>query len=495
VQKASPPKGSPDDSVARPTSDMRFDLCVIGGGSGGLSVAAAAASFGQKVVLIERHKMGGDCLNYGCVPSKALIAAANRAHAMRSSAAFGIAPATPAVSWSGVNDHVKSVIAAIAPNDSVERFRGLGVHVIEGTAKFRDAESVVAGDTLVRARRFIVATGSQPLVPPIPGLAETPFFTNETLFDNREPIGHLIVIGGGPIGMEMAQAHLRLGAKVTVLEGAKALGKDDPEMTAVLLKSLRAEGLVIREGAKVVEISGVANRVSVKIEVGAPKNSATETVEGTHLLVAVGRKPNIANLGLEAGGIKHGRSGIEVGADLLTSNRKVFAIGDCIGGYQFTHVANYHAGIVIRRALFRLPAKADAGRIPWVTYTAPELANVGITEAQAAERKISVRVLRWPFHENDRAQAERETEGHVKVITDRRGVILGASIVGAHAGELIQVWSLAVAQRMKIKAMTDWIAPYPTLGEISKRAAYRFFSSAPGNPMVRRAIGFLAKFG
>ena len=495
VQKANPPKGSTADSVARPTSELTVDLCVIGGGSGGLSVAAAAASFGQKVVLIERHKMGGDCLNSGCVPSKALIAASKRAHAMRSSAAFGIAPVTPAVSWSGVNDHVKAVIAAIAPNDSVERFRGLGVHVIEATAKFRDADSVEAGDTRIRARRFIIATGSQPLVPPIPGLAETPYFTNETLFDNREPIGHLIVIGGGPIGIEMAQAHLRLGAKVTVLEGAKALSKDDPEMTAILLKSLRVEGLVIREGAKVVAISGAAGNVAVKIEVKTDADTETQTVAGTHLLVAVGRKPNIATLGLDAAGIKYGRSGIEVGADLITSNRKVFAIGDCIGGYQFTHVANYHAGIVIRRALFRLPAKADVGRIPWVTYTVPELANVGMTEAQAAERKISVRVLRWPFQENDRAQAERETEGHVKVITDKRGVILGASIVGSNAGELIQLWSLAVAQKMKIKAMTDWISPYPTLGEINKRAAYRFFSSAPGNPMVRRAIGFLAKFG
>jgi pyruvate/2-oxoglutarate dehydrogenase complex dihydrolipoamide dehydrogenase (E3) component len=362
------------------------------------------------------------------------------------------------------------------------------------------ASTVDAGDTRITARRFIIATGSSPVVPPIPGLAETPHFTNETLFDNREPIGHLIVIGGGPIGIEMAQAHLRLGAKVTVLEGMKALGKDDPELTAILLKSLRDEGLIIREGAKVVAISsepisGGASRIAVKIEVKSEDGTATETVDGTHLLVAVGRKPNITNLGLDAAGIKFGRTGIDVGADLITSNPKVFAIGDCIGGHQFTHVANYHAGIVIRRALFRLPAKADVGRIPWVTYTSPELANVGMTEAQATERKIAVRVLRWPFHENDRAQAERETEGHVKVITDKKGVILGAAIVGPHAGELIQVWSLAVAQKLKIKAMTDWIAPYPTLGEVNKRAAYKFFSAAPSNPMVRRVIGLLSRLG
>jgi pyruvate/2-oxoglutarate dehydrogenase complex dihydrolipoamide dehydrogenase (E3) component len=489
-------KPNTDVSVARATHEMTADLCVIGGGSGGLSVAAAAAAFGQRVVLIEKHKMGGDCLNYGCVPSKALLAAGKRAYLMRRSAAFGIADVEPSISWAAVNDHVKSVIAAIAPNDSVERFRGLGVQVIEAAARFRSPTLVEADDTNIRARRFVIATGSSPLVPPIPGLAETPFFTNESLFDNRAAIDHLIVIGGGPIGLEMAQAHLRLGAKVTVLEAATALAKDDPEMTAVLLKALRDEGLDIREGAKVVSVSGRDGRISVRVESKtADGNTETQTVDGSHLLVAVGRKPNIGDLGLDAAGIKFTKAGITVGADLLTSNPKVFAIGDCTGGAQFTHVANDHAGIVIRRALFRLPAKANADRIPWVTYTSPELANVGLTEAQAGARKITVRVLRWPFHDNDRAQAERETGGHVKVITDKKGVILGASIVGPHAGELIQVWSLAVAQKLKIKAMTDWIAPYPTLGEINKRAAFRFYSSAPGNPMVRRAIGLLSKLG
>jgi pyruvate/2-oxoglutarate dehydrogenase complex dihydrolipoamide dehydrogenase (E3) component len=480
-----------EPSVARPTSEVTADICVIGAGSGGLSVAAAAAAFGVKVVLIERHKMGGDCLNYGCVPSKAMIAAGNRAHAMRTSAPLGIPAANPTISMAAVNDHVRGVIAAIAPNDSVERFRGLGVHVIEAAAKFRDASTIEAGDTLVRARRFVIATGSSPVVPPIPGLAEVPYFTNESLFENRDQIGHLIVIGGGPIGMELAQAHLRLGCRVTVLEGAKALAKDDPELTAVLLKSLRDEGLVIREGAKVVAVSGTAGRIRVQID----NAGTTETVEGTHLLVAVGRKPNLTNLGLDEAGIKHTKAGITVGADLVTSNPKVFAIGDCIGGYQFTHVANYHAGLVIRRALFRQKAKAETGRIPWVTYTSPELANVGMTEAQATAAGAKIKVLRWPFHENDRAQTERETEGFVKVVTDTKGVILGAAIVGPHAGELIQVWSLAVAQKLKIKAMTDWISPYPTLGEANKRAAYRFYTNVPSNPLIRRVISLFAKLG
>ena len=467
------------------------DLCIIGAGSGGLSVAAAAAAFGRSVVLIEKHKMGGDCLNYGCVPSKAMIAAGRRAHIMRTSGPFGIAPATPVIDPAAVRAHVQGVIAAIAPNDSVERFTGLGVQVIQAHARFVDAGTVIAGNARIKARRFVIATGSSPAVPPIPGLDKSPYFTNETIFDSAERIGHLIVIGGGPIGMELAQAHVRLGARVTVLEGLKALGKDDPEITQHAIKALRAEGIDLREGANVERVEGEAGRVRVSIASGDTRAA----VEGTHLLLAVGRRPNIADLGLEAAGIKAERTGITVGDDLVTSNRKVFAIGDCTGGLQFTHVANDHAGIVIRRALFRLPAKANRRRVPWVTYTDPEIAHVGLTEAQAKAEGNAVNVLRWPFHENDRAQAERATEGLVKVVTDTRGRILGASIVGQHAGELIQVWSLAIAQGLKIKAMTDWIAPYPTLGEVNKRAAIRYYAAAAGNPKVRKLVGWLARLG
>jgi pyruvate/2-oxoglutarate dehydrogenase complex dihydrolipoamide dehydrogenase (E3) component len=467
------------------------DLCVIGAGSGGLSVAAAAAAFGQKVVLIEKHKMGGDCLNYGCVPSKALIAAGKRAHAMRTAGFFGIHPVEPMIDYRAVNAHVQSVIAAIAPNDSVERFTGLGVQVIQGTGRFLDKSTVTVNDARIKARRFVIATGSSPVVPPIPGLDSVPYFTNETIFDNAARLDHLIIIGGGPIGMELAQAHLRLGCRVSVLEGLTALGKDDPELTAVVLKHLRGEGLVVREGAKVERIEAGQGIIRAHIAVGDGK----ETVDGTHVLVAAGRKPNLADLNLEAAGIRYDKKGIAVNAGLVTSNSRVFAIGDVTGGLQFTHVANYHAGIVIRRALFRLPAKVNADIVPWVTYTEPELAHVGLSEAEAANRKIAINVLRWPYHENDRAQAERTTEGFVKVVTDKKGRILGASIVGEHAGELIQMWSLAISQGMKIKAMTEWVSPYPTLSEINKRAAYRYFATAPANPLVRKAIGVLAKLG
>lgn len=472
-------------------STIDADICVIGAGSGGLSVAASTVQLGAKVVLIEKHKMGGDCLNYGCVPSKALIAAARRAHDMRTSGKFGIAPVAPQVDPAAVKAHVHSVIGAIAPNDSVERFTGLGVQVIQAHGRFRDKNTVEAGDLLIKAHRFVIATGSSPAVPPIPGLDKVPYFTNETLFENTEAMGHLIVIGGGPIGMELAQAHLRLGAAVTVLEGLKALGKDDPELSDVVLKHVRAEGLVVREGAKVESISGWPG--AIRVEISTP--DGPETVEGTHLLIATGRKPNVEDLNLEAAGIKYDKRGIMVNGGLVTSNRKVFAIGDVTGGLQFTHVANYHAGIVFRRALFRLPAKVNNEIVPWVTYTDPELAQVGLSEDAARKKHSAINVFRWPYHENDRAQTERETEGFVKVVTDKKGRILGAGIVGAHAGELIQIWSLAISQGLKITAMTQWVAPYPTLGEISKRAALGTYALSAGNPLVRKVVTLLRKLG
>ncbi len=491
MQQLNPPAADKAGAAKLAPETVTCDICVIGAGSGGLSVAAAAASFGEKVVLVERHKMGGDCLNYGCVPSKAMIASAKRAHLMRTSGPFGIRAISPEVDHRAVHDHVKSVIAAIAPNDSVERFTGLGVRVIEATGTFLDKATVAAGDYRIKARRFVIATGSAAFVPPIPGLDTVPYFTNETIFDNTQRLDHLIVVGGGPIGIELAQAHLRLGSRVTVLEGMKALGKDDPELTGIVLASLRKEGLTIREDTLVQRVEGRPGALRVHVKSG----DTVETIDGTHLLIAAGRRPSLQGLGLEAAGVAYERTGIKVDAGLQTSNPKVFAIGDCIGGLQFTHVANYHAGIVIRRALFRMPAKVDTARIPWVTYTEPELSHVGLTEAQARKAGHKVNVLRWPYHENDRAQAERETEGHVKVVTGAKGRILGASIVGPHAGELIQMWSLAIAQGLSIKAMTDWISPYPTLNEINKRAAIKYYASAPSNRMVRRIIGWLKKLG
>ena len=476
---------------ARRDETIECDICVIGAGSGGLSVAAAAAAFGVSVVLIEKHKMGGDCLNYGCVPSKALIAAGKRAHLMRTKNGFGISPQEPRIDYKAVHGHVQSVIEAIEPNDSVERFTGLGVQVIEAAGRFIDKATVEAGDRRIKARRFVIATGSAPLVPPVPGLDSVPYFTNETIFDNQQKIEHLVIVGGGPIGLELAQAHRRLGSQVTVLEGAKALAKDDPELTSLVLQHLRREDIDIREGALATSIEGGPGNVRVHIKVG----NREEVVAGTHVLIAAGRKPNVDDLGLEAAGVKFDKKGVKVSAGLVTSNSRIYAIGDVIGGLQFTHVANYHAGIVIRKALFRIPVKVKEDIIPWVTFTDPELAHAGLTEDQAVAKHGKVSVLRWPYHENDRAQAERVTSGHVKVVTDKKGRILGATIVGEHAGELIQMWSLAISQKLKVKAMTEWISPYPTLSEINKRVAYKFYAGATSSPLVRKVIRLLAKLG
>jgi pyruvate/2-oxoglutarate dehydrogenase complex dihydrolipoamide dehydrogenase (E3) component len=467
------------------------DLCIIGGGAGGLSVASAAAQLGLNVVLIEKHKMGGGRLNDACVPSKALIAAARRAHVMRTSAGFGIAPVNPQIDQRAVHAHIKDVVASIAPNDSAERFAGLGVHVIHGAASFADKATVIAGDSRIRARRFVIATGSTPAIPPISGLENTPYFTHEAIFDNRQKIDHLVVIGGGPTGLELAQAYLRLGSRVTVLEAVKALGNHDPELSEVVLRHLQAEGLDVREGARVEHVRPAPGGAHVTFATAA----GTEFLECSHILVATGRTPALEDLNLAAGGIKYNRRGIQVNKGLVTSNSRVFAIGDVIGGAQFTHVATYHAGIVLRRTLFRVPATAHQTRLPWVTFTDPELAHVGLAEQAARDRHGQINVFRWPLHENDRAQAERTKDGFVKAVTDKKGRILGASVVGAQAGELIQVWSLAISQGLKITAMTRWVAPYPTLGEINTRAALGYYALAAGNPLVRKVSSLLRQLG
>jgi pyruvate/2-oxoglutarate dehydrogenase complex dihydrolipoamide dehydrogenase (E3) component len=472
---------------------IKADLCVIGGGSGGLSVAAGAVQMGAKTVLIEGGKMGGDCLNYGCVPSKAIIASAKKAAALDHGVEFGVTGPKPNVDYAAVMDHVAGVIAGIAPHDSVERFEELGVTVLEGYGRFISPRQVEVNDTIVEARRFIVSTGSSPSAPPIPGLEDCGYLTNENLFENREMPAHLIVIGGGPIGMEMAQAHRRLGCQVTVLEAFKALGKDDPDLTSVALKALRAEGIDIREGVK---INLVSRKEDGSVAIELDNEGQTEILSGSHLLVAAGRKPNLDRLNLEAANIKFGRMGIEVDDRLRSSNKKVFAIGDVAGGYQFTHMAGYHAGIVIRNALFRLPAKVNYSAVPWVTYTDPEIANVGMTEAAAREKYgDSIRVLTFDYAENDRARAEHRTEGLVKAITTKKGQILGAGIVGLQAGELLHPWGLAITGGLKISAMASFIAPYPTLGEISKRAAGSFYTPQLFSEKTKKIVRFLSMFG
>lgn len=478
-----------DTSVSK---TIETDICVIGGGSGGLSVAAGASQMGAKTVLIEKGLMGGDCLNFGCVPSKALLAAGHAAHAQRHSDPFGVQSVEPTVDWAKVKTHVKSVIGAIAPHDSVERFEGLGVTVLQEHGRFLGPREVQAGDTTVRAKYVVVATGSSAFVPPIPGLDQTPYFTNETIFENDQPIEHLIVVGGGPIGLEMAQAHRRLGAKVTVLEMFRAFGKDDPEVAGIVLNRLRGEGIDIREQTALKSVEKTEVGLTATIE----HDGVTETIEGSHLLVAVGRRANIDGLDLEKANIKYERSGITVDAHLKTSNSRVFAIGDVAGGYQFTHMAGYDAGIVIRQALFKMFwAKVDHSAVPWVTFTDPELSHVGMTEA-AAEKALGAgnfQILRWSFAENDRAQSEKATDGLVKAIVDKKGRALGCTIAGPHAGELILPWVIAVQQKQKMGQIAALIAPYPTLSEVTKRAAGSYFTPSLFSDKTRKIVGTLMR--
>lgn len=442
-------------------SVIKTDICVIGGGSGGLSVASGAVQMGAKVVLIEGHKMGGDCLNYGCVPSKALLAQG------KAVAARGTAPTQ--ADFAAAMAHVKATIAAIAPHDSVERFEGLGVQVFQGYARFTSPTEVEVAGQRITARRFVVATGSRAFVPPIPGLDAVPYMTNETVFEQTECPGHLLIIGAGPIGLEMAQAHRRLGAGVTVIEGASALGRDDPEAATLVVQQLRKEGIEIVEHAQVEQVRGRAGALEVQVKGGT-------IFTGTHLLVAVGRQPNLEKLDLDKAGIRHDRAGITVDARLRSSNLRVHAIGDVAGQGQFTHLAGYHAGIVIRSMLFGLPAKARHDHIPHVTFTDPELAGIGLDE-KAARQKFGagVSVHKIGYDEIDRAQAEGRTTGFIKLIV-ARGRPVGVTVVGAQAGEVIAPYAMAIANNLKLTAIASTVLPYPTLAEIGKRAAGAYFS-------------------
>ncbi|ARE40926.1 Mercuric ion reductase [Rhodovulum sp. P5] len=459
---------------------IRTDLCIIGAGSAGLSLAAGAVQMGARVVLVEGHKMGGDCLNYGCVPSKALLAAASQAQSMRKGGC-GIAGVEPKIDFTAVMDHVRRAIADIAPHDSVERFEGLGVRVTQAYGRFLNPRELEAGDSVIRARRFVVATGARAVVPPIPGLDDVPFLTNETLFDLKERPAHLLILGGGPIGLEMAQAFLRLGSKVTVVEAGRPLAREDAELSERLLAHLRSEGIRIIAEAQVRKVDGGPGAIRVETD--------GEVLTGSHLLVAAGRRANLEGLNLKAAGVDATETGVSVGPDLRTTNRRVYAIGDAAGGMQFTHLAGYHAGVVIRPILLGLPAKAKTAHIPRVTYTEPELAQIGLTEGEAREKHgTSLTVAQFDYAGNDRAVATGKTEGMIKVMVVR-GRPVGVSILGAEAGELIGPWALALANGLKMTAISAMVAPYPTLGELNKRVAGAYFSPKLfENPWVKVGV-------
>lgn len=464
------------------------DLCVIGAGAAGLTAAAGACRMGARTVLIEARQMGGECLNAGCVPSKALIAAARVAHAVRQGARFGIGAGEVAVDHRAVHAHVAAAIAAIAPHDSEERFRAMGCTVLRDHGRFVDGRTVEVAGRRVRARRFVIATGSRPIVPPILGLADAVPFTNETIFANDAPLPHLAVLGGGPIGCELAQAYRRLGSEVTILERATLLPRDDPEMVAVVRAALQSEGITLQEGAAVTAVHGQAPEIILHLASAPP-------VRCSHLLVAAGRRPNIESLGLDAAGVAATPAGIAVDGGQRTSNPRIYAIGDVAIGPQFTHLAAHQAGTVLRHALFRLPSRTDLRAVPHVTYTDPELAQVGLTEDEARRSHDGIKVLRAEVVGNDRARTEQREDGLVKVVTTARGRVLGASIVAPQAGELVVPWILAVQQRLHVGSLARMVVPYPTLAELNKRAAGEYYTKTLFGPRIRHLVRLLAMLG
>ncbi len=464
-----------------------FDLCVLGAGSGGLSVAAGAAQLGLSVALLEPGEMGGDCLNSGCVPSKALLAAAKAAHSGAAAAKFGINYAAPTIDFGAVKDHVRGVIDTIAPVDSQERFEGLGCTVIRAAGRFVSRDTAEAGGRQIKARRFVIATGSRASVPPVPGLADTPYFTNETIFGLREAPAHLLIIGGGAIGCEMAQAHRRLGCAVTIVDLGPILPRDDADLVEVVRAALTSDGVTLIERTGIERVEHAGGAVRLVLDGG-------RVVEGSHLLVAAGRSPTVDGLGLAEAGVDFTRKGIKVDARRRTTNKRIFAIGDCREGPQFTHAAGYEAGIVIQNICFRLPAKANFAALPWVTFTDPELAQVGLTEAAARKAGGDVRVLHWSYAENDRAQAEKRTEGRLKIILVG-GKVAGASIVGIGAGDLIQTWSIMMAAKLSLRSLTGIISPYPTYAEVNKRVASSAYTASLFSDRTRKVVRFLKRFG
>ena len=471
-------------------TDHKADLVVIGAGSGGLSAAAGAAMFGLKVVLYEKGEMGGDCLNYGCVPSKALISVAKAAQSARDAGKYGVTLGAPTTDWQAVKAYVSQVIETIAPVDSQERFEGLGVTVIREAARFADPDTIVSATSRTRARRIVVATGSTAFIPPIEGLSGVPYLTNETIFSMPDFPEHLVILGGGPIGMELAQAFTRLGAQTTVIEMGRALGKADPDHAAVALGALRAEGVTVLEGHKAVRVSGESGRIKVHAE----HEGTEKVIEGSHLLVAVGRRTMLDGLDLEAGKVEFDRKGVVVGDNLRSgSNSRVWALGDAAGREQFTHVAGWHASVFSRRAFFKQRTKADSLPIPAVTYTSPEVAQIGLMEAEAREQHgDSIATSSFPFHDNDRAIAEGKTLGEAKLVI-RKGKLVGASIVGEGAGDIIQILAVAMSNGLKVQDLTNFISPYPTRSEVVKRAASAHFTEALFGKTAKRLVGLLQR--
>ena len=489
-----------------------FDIVAIGGGTAGLVTAAGSAGLGARAALIERDRLGGDCLWTGCVPSKALISSARVAYRFRDAAAHGLRPVRPSIEGADVLASVRAARAEIEPHDDPERFRAMGVDVVEGAARFVSPHEVEVDGRRIRARRFVIATGSRAAVPPIPGLEEAGYFTHAEAFDRDTIPASLAVVGGGPIGVELAQAYRRLGAEVTVVELLdRLMAREEPELSKLLTSRLRDEGIRIRTGRIVTRVDRAENRRRVTIarpaaakaergeagraETGRAETGRAETFEVEEVLVAAGRAPNTRDLGLDAAGVATADGWVTVDSKLRTSRKHIFAAGDVTGGFLFTHVADHEARTVVQNALFPVRANIDYGVIPWCTYTDPELAHVGLTEAEARDRHgASVSAHVYDIGNLDRAIAERAAVGRVKIVVGKGGRILGGHILAPHAGTMIAEIALAMKAGVRLGTLASLVHPYPTMSEGVKRTADAY-RRASLTGWRKSAVGLALKIG
>lgn len=472
-----------------PTPSGRYNLVVIGGGTAGLVSAVGAASLGARVAIVERHWLGGDCLNYGCVPSKALIRAARAAHDARSAGELGVHTGEVHLDFAAVMRRMRRLRAQIAPHDSAERLAGLGIDVYFGEARFVARDAIeVAGSRLTFARA-VIATGARAALPPVPGLAELAPITNETVFSLTQLPRRLLVVGGGPIGCELAQVFRRFGSEVTIVDREDhLLSREDRDASAIVQAQLEREGIVLELGAKIVGAARSASGLVLNFS----RNGEWRTCTGDALLVATGRTPNIDGLDLAAADVTASSLGIDVDDHLRTSNRRIYAVGDVASRFKFTHAADALARIAIQNALFFGRKRVSALTMPWCTYTDPEIAHVGLYEHEARERHGHVSTLTVPLAGNDRAVLDGETDGFGRVHVDRKGRLLGATLVARHAGESIGEPALAITTRQKIGSLSSTILPYPTRAEVWKRIGDAY-QSRRLTPRVRRIFGWLMR--
>jgi len=467
-----------------------YDIGILGGGSAGLTVAAGAAQFGAKALLIEKEKvLGGDCLHFGCVPSKTLIKTAHVYHLMKNASQFGLPQSeVKSVDFKDVSGRIKTVINQIQKHDSVERFCGLGAKVEFGDAEFLDEHLVRVGARTYSAKNWVIATGSSPDIPEIEGLDKTPYLTNRDIFYLDSLPKSMIILGGGPIAIEIAQAFCRLGTKVSVIQrSSHVLSREDRDMADAVMQNLAAEGVLFYLNTSILSAGNSAAGREVLLR---SKDGRQETLIAEAILVAMGREPNLNGLGLENAGVDFDRKGLRLDSRLRTTQKHIFGAGDVTGAYQFTHAAGYEGGVVLTNAILHLPRRADYTFFPWCTYTDPELANIGMNEAAAREAGLQPAVWTEEFKMNDRGLAEGEGLGRIKLVLDAKERPLGVQILGLHAGELISEWVAALNGKMKLSAVAGAVHPYPTLAEINKRVVGNYFSGKIFSDKVKKTLKF-----